>query len=212
MIKRYKKIVKHAKKFSKTRSTLFILLCTIFAFLVIFGALYIFLLHDLPSPTRLNNTTGSYSSQIYDRHGVLLYTIYSKRNQTFIPLDKIPMNLQLATIAIEDKDFYNHGAIDIRGIGRSLYSIIFHQQLQGGSTLTQQLVKNSLLTPERTITRKIKEVILSFATEALYPKNKILEMYLNQVPYGGTSYGVEAASLGFFGKPVKDITLLIHFL
>jgi penicillin-binding protein 1C len=115
--------------------------------------------------------------------------------------------MQEATIAIEDKDFYKHGAIDFRGIFRSLVSIIIHKELQGGSTLTQQLVKNSLLTPERTILRKIKEVILSFATEAIYSKAKILEMYLNQIPYGGTAYGVEAASQTFFGKDVKDLTL-----
>ncbi len=207
MIKRYNKIVKKAKKFSRTRGVLFVTLCVLFVLLIAFGVLYIFLLRDLPSPTKLTNTTGSYSTQIYDRHGKLLYTIYADRNQSFIPLEKIPKNLQLATIAIEDKDFYHHGAVDFRGIARAAYSIAVHKQLQGGSTLTQQLVKTSLLTPERTVTRKVKEVILAFATEALYPKNKILEMYLNQVPYGGTSYGVEAASLAFFGKPVKDLTL-----
>ncbi len=207
MIKRYSKIVKKAKKFSRTRRNLFIFLCFILVVLIGLGLFYFLLLKDLPSPTRLNTNTGSYSTQIYDRNGKLLYTIYSDRNQTFVPLSKIPKNLQDATIAVEDKDFYRHGAIDIRGIGRSLYSIIVHKQLQGGSTLTQQLVKTSLLTPERTIDRKIKEVILAFATEAIYPKDKILEMYLNQVPYGGTSYGVEAASLAFFGKPVKETTL-----
>lgn len=207
MVKRYSKIVKKAKKFSKTRRTLFVFLCLLMGLLVAFGLLYIFLLRNLPSPTKLTSTTGSYSTQIYDRNKVLLYTIYSDRNQSFIPLNKIPKKLQQATIAIEDKDFYRHGAVDIRGIARAAYSIAFHKQLQGGSTLTQQLVKTSLLTPERTVTRKIKEVILAFATEALYPKDKILEMYLNQVPYGGTSYGVEAASLAFFGKQVKDLTI-----
>jgi len=115
--------------------------------------------------------------------------------------------MRKATIAIEDKDFYNHGAIDFRAIFRSLVSITVRKELQGGSTLTQQLVKNSLLTPERTILRKIKEVILAFATEAIYPKDKILEMYLNQIPYGGTSYGIEAASQTYFGKKAKDLSL-----
>src|SRR4029078_91317 len=105
------------------------------------GALYMFLLKDLPSPTNLSQTTASYSSQIYDRHGTLLYTLYTDRNQTFVPLEKIPKQIQHATIAIEDKDFYRHGAVDFRGIARAAYSIAVHKQLQGGSTLTQQLVK-----------------------------------------------------------------------
>lgn len=168
---------------------------------------YIFILKDLPSPTRLASNALPQSTKIYDRNGTLLYTIYGERNQSFIPLSEIPKNVQQATIAIEDKDFYRHGAIDIRGIVRAAYSTLFHQNLQGGSTLTQQLVKNTLLTPERTIQRKIKEVILSFITEMLYSKDRILEMYLNQVPYGGTSYGIESASQTYFGKRAKDLTL-----
>jgi penicillin-binding protein 1C len=207
IVKRYKKIAKKAKKFSRTSRTLFVFMCVVLGLIVAFGLLYFLLLKDLPSPTKLNKTTASYSTQIYDRKGRLLYTIYSERNQSFIPLSKIPKTLHHATIAIEDKDFYRHGAVDFRGIARAAYSTIFKKQLQGGSTLTQQLVKNSLLTPERTVDRKVKEIILSFATEALYTKDEILEMYLNQVPYGGTSYGVEAASLAFFGKSVKDLTL-----
>ena len=170
-------------------------------------ATYFFILKDLPLPTKLNNANAPQSTQIFDRNHELLYTIYDVKNQNFVPLSQIPKYMQEATIAIEDKDFYKHGAIDFRGIFRSLVSIIVHKELQGGSTLTQQLVKNSLLTPERTILRKIKEVILSFATEAIYSKDKILEMYLNQIPYGGTTYGVEAASQTFFGKNVKDLTL-----
>lgn len=168
---------------------------------------YFFILKDLPFPTKLNNLSAPQSTQIFDRNQKLLYTIYDVKNQNFVSLSQIPKYLQQATIAIEDKDFYKHGALDFRGIFRSLVSIVVHKELQGGSTLTQQLVKNSLLTPERTILRKIKEVILAFATEALYSKNKILEMYLNQIPYGGTTYGVQAASQTFFGKKVEDLTL-----
>lgn len=170
-------------------------------------AFYFYFIKDLPSPTKLNKSTQSYSTQIYDRNGQLLYTIYANRNQTFVPLDKIPKTLSFATIAIEDKDFYKHGAVDFKAIVRAFYSTIFHQQIQGGSTLTQQLVKNGLLTPERTITRKIKEFILAVVVEFKYSKDKILEMYLNQVPYGGTSYGIEAASQTYFGKQVKELTL-----
>lgn len=207
MFKSYKKVVKKAKKISMKKRVLLGLLLPPLLILLCLTLLYFFLLKDLPNPTKLSSTTGSYSTQMYDRHGKLLYTLYSDRNQTFVPLNKIPKTLQEATIAIEDRDFYHHGAVDVRGMSRALVSTIFHKQLQGGSTLTQQLVKSSLLTPERTITRKIKEVFLSFLTEIMYNKNQILEMYLNQVPYGGTAYGVEAASLTFFGKHVDQLSL-----
>ncbi len=178
-------------------------------FLLILGCVtfYFLILKDLPSPTALNSATIPQSTQIFDRNGKLLYTVYAEKNQTFLPLSQIPKHMQQATIAIEDKDFYKHGAIDIRGIARAAYSTIVHKQLQGGSTLTQQLVKTSLLTLDRTITRKVKEIVLAFATELIYPKDKILEMYLNQVPYGGTSSGVEAASQAYFNKHAKKLTL-----
>lgn len=209
-IKHYKKILKSSFRLRLFRFSKIFLLVVVLVILVgITGsaAFYYYFLKDLPSPTKLSSSTGSFSTQIYDRNGKHLYTIYADRNQTFTPIEKIPKTLQQATIAIEDKDFYKHGAIDLRGITRALYSTFFHKQLQGGSTLTQQLVKNGLLTPERTITRKIKELALSIVVEFKYPKEKILEMYLNQVPYGGTSYGVEAASQTYFGKSVKDLNL-----
>lgn len=174
---------------------------------ILFSLFYFFILKDLPSPTKLSSSNIPQSTQIFDRNGQLLYTVYTQKNQTFIPLSQIPKDLQHATIAVEDKDFYRHGAIDIRGIIRAAYSTLVKKELQGGSTLTQQLVKNSLLTPERTLTRKIKEVILAFATEIFYSKDKILEMYLNQSPYGGTAWGVEAAAFTYFGKHAKDLTL-----
>src|SRR3990167_5728144 len=197
-----KKVKDFVKKLIKKRYALPI----IFIFLG-FVMFYISILKDLPSPTRLSVNSASYSSQIYDRNGELLFTIYGKKNQTFVPLSSIPKHMQEATIAIEDKDFYEHGPIDIRGIIRSVISITFYGKLQGGSTITQQLVKNSLLTQERTIERKVKEILLSFATEALYSKPQILEMYLNQIPYGGTAYGIEAAAQTYFGKNAKDLTL-----
>lgn len=209
MIKHYKKKVKKLGKITikfKWKPLLIILaiLIVIAAALVLF---YYIILKDLPSPTKLSSSTGSYSTQIYDRNGKLLYTFYGAKNQTYVPLSKIPKDMQDATIAIEDRSFYTHGAIDFRGIARALYSIIFHKELQGGSTLTQQLVKNALLTPQQTIQRKIKEVILAFATELMYTKNQILEMYLNQVPYGGTTYGVEAAAQTYFGKDISKLSL-----
>jgi len=195
---------KFRTKFKKKRRWF---LLAFFLIIGLIAATYFFILRDLPLPSKLNNANAPQSTQILDRNQKLLYTIYSIKNQNFIPLSQIPKYMQEATIAIEDKDFYKHGAVDFRGIFRSAVSNVAGKDLQGGSTITQQLVKNSLLTPERTITRKIKEVILSFATEAIYSKDKILEMYLNQIPYGGTTYGVEAASQTFFGKNVKDLTL-----
>lgn len=176
--------------------------------LVLFsGFFYYVILKDLPSPTKLASNSLPQSTKIYDRNGTLLYTIYEDKNQSFVPLSEIPKDVQEATIAIEDKDFYRHGAIDLRGIARAAYSIAFHKTIQGGSTLTQQLVKTTLLSPERTIQRKVKEVLLSFLTEMLYSKDRVLEMYLNQVPYGGTSYGIESASQTYFGKKAKNLTL-----
>ncbi|MFH1832879.1 MAG: transglycosylase domain-containing protein [Candidatus Levyibacteriota bacterium] len=174
---------------------------------IIFISLYFFVLKDVPSATKLSSLSSSQSSQILDRNDKLLYSIYTDKNQTFIPLSQIPKQVQQATIAIEDRNFYTHGPIDIRGIARAFFSTVFKKQLQGGSTITQQLVKNSLLTPERTLPRKIKEIFLSFITELIYPKDKILEMYLNQIPYGGTVWGVETASRTYFGKSAKDLTL-----
>lgn len=175
--------------------------------IILLFLIYFFLLRDLPSPTRLSSANIPQSTQLFDRRGTLLYTIYAQRNQTFVPLSSTPKYLREATIAIEDKDFYKHGAIDFRGVLRAAISTIIYKQTQGGSTLTQQLVKNSLLSQERTITRKAKEVILAFATELIYPKDKILEMYLNQSPYGGTSWGAEAAAQNYFGKHVKELDL-----
>ena len=175
--------------------------------LILSTIFYIYILRDLPSPTRLTSSSIPQSTQIFDRNGNLLFTIYGQKNQTFIPLSSIPKYMQEATIAIEDKNFYQHGPIDIKGIARSIVSITLRHQIQGGSTITQQLVKNSLLTPERTILRKVREVLLAFATESLYSKSQILEMYLNQSPYGGTAWGVESASQTYFGKHAKDLTL-----
>src|SRR5215469_201383 len=203
MIKRYKKTVKKIRKISVRKRTLLYIVLPIIVLLIVAVVFYLFIIKDLPSPTKLSNNTGSYSTQIYDRNGKLLYTFYGSRNQTFVPLSKIPKDMQDATIAIEDKDFYHHGAVDFRGIARALYSIIVHKEIQGGSTLTQQLVKNSLLTPQQTISRKIREILLSYATELIYSKNQILEMYLNQIPYGGTAYGIEAAAQTYFGIHAK---------
>lgn len=163
---------------------------------------------DLPSPTKLTDRSPSQSTKIFDRTGKkLLYNIYGDQNRTLVKLDKIPKELQQATIAIEDQNFYRHKGFDFSGIARSLKEIVVDKKLQGGSTLTQQLVKNALLSQERTVTRKIKEVILSIQIERRYSKSEILQIYLNEIPYGGTAWGVEAASNQYFGKDVSELNL-----
>ena len=174
-------------------------------FLVLF--FYLTILRDLPSPIRLSSTSIPQSTQILDRNDKLLFAIYRNKDLTILPISEIPKYVQQATIAIEDRNFYHHGAIDLKGVSRAIVAILFHKRIEGGSTITQQLVKNSLLSPERTLPRKIKEIILAYATEAVYSKNQILEMYLNQTPYGGTAWGVEAAAKTYFGKKAKDLTL-----
>ncbi|MBI2420568.1 MAG: penicillin-binding protein [Candidatus Levybacteria bacterium] len=203
MLRKLKKLLFSKEKNTPRKRTVL----TVLSILLLGFVGYFLILKDLPSPANLGGGNTPQSSQIFDRNDKLLYTIYANENRTTIPLSEIPKSAQYATISSEDKDFYNHGAIDIRGIARSVFVITTKGQIQGGSTLTQQLVKNSLLTPEQTIKRKIKEVILAFATEILYSKDQILEMYLNQIPYGGTAYGIEAASQTFFGKKAKDLTI-----
>lgn len=169
---------------------------------------YIYILKDLPTPTKLASYDIPQTTKIEDRHGKILYEIFADENRTLVKLNDIPLRLRQATIAIEDKDFYRHAGVSpVGGILRALRDMIVHQRLEGGSTITQQLVKTALLSPERTIQRKIKEILLSFWVERLYSKDEILEMYLNHVSYGGTSYGVAAASKTYFNKDVRSLTL-----
>jgi len=137
----------------------------------------------------------------------LLYDIYVEKNRNPIKLSELPSYIKFATIASEDKDFYKHGGFALRGILRAMFNTVFHRKLQGGSTITQQLAKNALLTQERTVRRKIREALLTIAIEVIYSKDKILEMYLNQIPYGGTAYGIGSASQLYFNKSAKDLTL-----
>ncbi|MDO9028647.1 MAG: transglycosylase domain-containing protein, partial [Candidatus Roizmanbacteria bacterium] len=169
---------------------------------------YFSIFKDLPSPTKLSSYDIPLATKIYDRNGTLLFDIFTDQNRSLVPLSEIPKHVREATIAIEDKDFYRHQGVNpIGGMLRALFATVTGKQLQGGSTITQQLVKSALLTPQRTITRKIKEIILAYWVEFMYPKDKILEMYLNQVPYGGTAWGIGTAAEKYFGKPVKDLNL-----
>lgn len=164
---------------------------------------------EIPDPHRITERTVAESTKIYDRSGeIILYEIHGEEKRTVIPLSEIPTRVRDAAIAAEDLNFYKHRGLDGKGIFRALLINLSRGSItQGGSTITQQLVKNSLLTGERTFTRKIKEAILAILIERRYSKDEILELYLNQIPYGSNAYGIESASESFFGKHTKDLTL-----
>lgn len=162
---------------------------------------------SLPNPSYLTQRDIPATTKIYDRNNILLYEIYSEENRTLIPFSQIPEMVKKATIAIEDKEFFLHKGYSPKGIIRALFHNLNSDSLEGGSTITQQLIRSALLTPEKTFSRKIKEIILSIRAEQLYSKEQILEMYLNQVPYGGTAWGIEAAAQTYFGKPIAQLSL-----
>ena len=146
-------------------------------------------------------------SQFYDNKNQIIYTTASAEHRLPVKLDKIPKHVRAAFVSIEDNRFYEHSGIDYRGTFRALISNLQGQEVQGGSTITQQLAKNALLTQERTIKRKVEEAFLAKRIENKYTKDEILNMYLNQIYFGEGAYGVESASLTYFGKHVQDIDL-----
>ena len=169
---------------------------------------------DLPEPGKIMDRSVALSTKIYDRTGeVLLYEVHGPENRSLVKIDDVPQHVVDATIAIEDKDFYNHGGISIWGIIRGqIVPRLSGNRSQGGSTLTQQFVKNAILTDERKLSRKIKEWILSWQIEKKYDKRQILEFYFNEIPYGGSVYGVEAAARYYFDKSVKASLKTLTFI
>ncbi len=183
-------------------------------FLLFIFLVFLFFAKDLPSPGKINSLVGAQTTKFYARDeldnpgkGTLLYEVHGDINRTVIPFDQMPSNIKNATIAIEDKDFYKHGAFSIFGLGRAFSGVVLGANRGGGSTITQQYVKNALLTSERSVTRKIKELILSIEIEQLYKKDDILKLYLNEIPYGNQAYGIQAAAKTYFQKDTKDLTL-----
>lgn len=177
---------------------------------IIFLAMFAWLSRDLPDPNSLSIREVAQSTKIYDRTGEhLLYEISGDEKRTLVPLEQIPDHVIQATITAEDRKFYDHGGIDFKGIARAIISNIttLNPTGQGASTITQQLVKNAILTNERTYTRKIKEVILALALERRYTKDEIMQLYLNEIAYGSTNYGIQSASYAYFEKDVEDLTL-----
>lgn len=165
---------------------------------------------NLPDPQKSGSWQMTQSTKLYDRTGkILLYEINAQGKRTVIPPDQIPDTVRNATLSIEDSGFYNHSAIDVKGMFRALFVNILRGGIsQGASTITQQLAKNAFLTPERTFSRKINEIILAFWIERYYTKDQILNLYLNQISYGAGANGIEAAAQTYFGKSAKDLTLL----
>jgi penicillin-binding protein 1A len=164
-------------------------------------------LKELPSIDKLSEYTPSLSTYVYDINGEVI-TEYSVERRSFLTLDKIPLDIQNALIAMEDNDFFKHWGISLKGIARAFLRDVLHRRVrQGGSTITQQLSKLLFLKPERTISRKIKEIFIAFQIERNFSKQEILQMYLNQIYFGNGVYGVQTASKYYFGKDVENVTL-----
>jgi len=195
------------RSFAKTFWSIFIFAS--FGILVV-GSVYVaILIQTLPSPEQFNVQRSNQSTKIYDKNSeVVLYEIHGEEKRTVVSFEEIPDVVKKTTLAAENADFYNQPAFDWRAILRALYANIRKRTAaQGGSTITQQLAKNVFLTSEKTITRKVKELILALELESKYSKDQILYFYLNQIPYGSNAYGVEAASQSYFGKSVRNISL-----
>src|SRR3989344_1183439 len=180
--------------------------------IILVGFIFTFLLfawyaRDLPSPGKLAQATGN-STIFLDREDKVLFDMYKDKNRFPVKLNQVSDYLKKATIAIEDKNFYKHKGVSETGILRAFFSILLRRGFQGGSTITQQLIKNVLLDSRRAASRKIKEIILAFEVERRYSKEEILEMYLNEAPYGGNFWGVGSAAKGYFAKEPKDLNLV----
>ncbi len=173
------------------------------------GIWAISIIRSIPDVALLSQNRVAESTKLYDRTGkVLLYELYGEQRRTVIGPEKIPDIVRKATLAVEDRNFYNHAAIDWRGIARAFVTNVLHGGVvQGGSTITQQLAKKAFLSDERTVSRKLKELIISRNLEERYSKDEILNLYLNQIPYGANAYGIEAAAKTYFAKSASELGL-----
>lgn len=191
---------------TKTKKIALILALCAFIFGIAFSAIFR-LSAGLPSPEEIKNYRPPVSTKIYDCRQRLIYEFFQQK-RTPVSLHEIPQQLKDALIAVEDKRFYSHWGVDvIRVFGALFYNLKTMRKAQGASTITQQLARNMFLTQEKTLVRKLKELLLALELERNYSKDEILEMYLNQVWFGAGAYGVEAASQVYFNKSAKDLTL-----
>lgn len=182
---------------------LFLIFC-----LFILG-LFFYYTYNLPRPEAFTQTPFIQSTKIYDRTGkVLLYDIYGEEKREIVPFDKISDNVKHAVLASEDSRFYQHSGIDFESIARSLLVGLKLQPVgHGASTITQQLVKSVYLSPQQTIARKVREIVLSIELEKKYSKDQIFDWYLNKIPFGSNTYGIEAAAQNYFNKSASDLSI-----
>lgn len=204
------KISKGARKKKKRRVLGFLILVLFLAAMLTGAALGYTLFRDLPDPSRIAARAVAESTKIYDRTGeIILFEIHGEEKRTVVPLAEIPASVKNATLAAEDHRFYEHHGLDWQGILRAALKIVTTGKItQGGSTITQQVAKTSLLGwSERNFLRKIREQLMALLIERTYSKDEILEIYLNQIPYGSNAYGIQSASRTYFAKDAKDLTL-----
>ncbi|MDY2636360.1 MAG: PBP1A family penicillin-binding protein [Phascolarctobacterium sp.] len=184
----------------------FLVICVIC--LMIMGVSVLYGFSSLFAPPNMDETLiPDAASQFYDSKGNVIYTTLSEERRVPVSIDKIPKHVQQAFIAIEDNRFYEHAGIDYRGTARALVSTLSGHEVQGGSTITQQLAKNAFLTQERSIVRKIKEAFIAKELEHKYTKDEILSMYLNRIYFGQGAYGIESASMYYFNKHVQNLDI-----
>ena len=173
------------------------------------GGVYLYLTQDLPDPTELQTLPVHQSSKIYDRNGVLLYTVNdpTEGQRTVLSYDEIPAVMKQAIIAAEDRNFYTNPGYDVRGIARAVLGVVTGNFAGGGSTITQQLARAVFLTPEFSVERKLRELLLAVQIAERFSKDEILALYLNLIAFGNLAYGIEAASVVYFDKPARELTL-----
>ena len=200
------------QKSRKKRILFFVLMFFVFFFFAsafgLFG-LFVYYAKDLPRPEKFTERSFTESTKIFDRSGeVLLYELYGEEKREIIPLSQMSENIQHALIATEDANFYKHHGLDFEGIFRAIkLNISLRTPTFGGSTISQQLIRSTFFSTEKTIERKTREIVLTLEMERRYSKDQILEWYLNQIPFGPNIYGIEAASKTYFGKQAKDLSV-----
>jgi membrane peptidoglycan carboxypeptidase len=211
VLARKKRLSSSSEKKSGKRIALYILLGFVGLFLagIIFMTIFVAILSvGLPDVRDIDKLSVAQSTTIYDRDGNALYVKHGDENREYVSFDEISQNLLDATIAIEDDEFWEHQGFDIPAIIKAgMYEVFGVGSRRGGSTITQQYVKNAFLTPERSYIRKLKEIILSVRLEQAYDKQTILELYLNKIPYGNTAYGVQKAAERYFNKDAGELDI-----